>query len=171
MPPPVALAHPHELRPVVSQSSHAHVVHETSTHALSRSTKIGSRRAGARVGEQHVISFWRRLSCWITSSVRAQPSPCARDSGCADRRRSRATWSPRRPRSRRRFGRGVRRAGLRILHRIDERVERVGVVDEHEVPDAARVELPVRDALAVGAPAEAVAKTSALPRRPSRTCR
>jgi hypothetical protein len=43
------------------------------------------------------------------------------------------------------------------LDRNRERVQRIGVVDEQEVTHTVRVELPVGDALAVRAPAEAVA--------------
>ncbi len=52
---------------------------------------------------------------------------------------------------------GIRGPGLGVRDRRDRRVERGRVVDEREDPDAGRVELPVGDALAVGAPAEAVA--------------
>ena len=53
-------------------------------------------------------------------------------------------------------GGGVRLPGLRVLDRLGEGVERVGVVDQVEVADFVGVELPVRDRRAVGAPAPAV---------------
>ena len=86
------------------------------------------------------------------------PSPCARDSCCADRRESSSTSSGRRSRSRRRCApRSWSCPPSGYCTGIGERVERVGVVDQQEVAHAARVELPVGDALAVRAPAEPVA--------------
>ena len=58
--------------------------------------------------------------------------------------------------------RGVGGAGLGVLHGDDERVERVGVVDQVEVLHARGVELPERDPPAVGAPAEPVAQVELL---------
>ena len=60
------------------------------------------------------------------------------------------------------LGGAVGGARLRVLHRDGEAVERVRVVDHQEVADAAGVEAPVGDVLAVGAPAEAVAEAELL---------
>ena len=57
---------------------------------------------------------------------------------------------------------GVRLPGLRVLHREDRGVQRVGVVDEGEVAHAAGIELPVRDRLAVRAPPPPVAQPQLL---------
>src|SRR4051812_12424150 len=48
---------------------------------------------------------------------------------------------------------GVGRTGLRILYGNRERIERVRVVDQQKITDAAGVELPVRDVSAVRTPA------------------
>ena len=52
--------------------------------------------------------------------------------------------------------RRIRLSRFRILHGDREGVQRVGHVVEQEIADAARVELPVRDRLAVGVPAPAI---------------
>ena len=58
--------------------------------------------------------------------------------------------------------RRIGRAGLGILDRRDDRIERVGVVDETEGAHSAHVELPEGDPRAVGGPAEAVAEVEFL---------
>ncbi len=58
--------------------------------------------------------------------------------------------------------RGVGGPRLGVLYRLDEAVETVGVVDQQEIPHPAGVQLPVRDPLPVGAPAEAVAQPELL---------
>ena len=58
--------------------------------------------------------------------------------------------------------RRVGRAGLGIRDLRRHRVDAVGVVDQREDADARGVELPVGDAAAVGAPAEAVADAELL---------
>src|SRR5271167_1964334 len=50
-------------------------------------------------------------------------------------------------------------ADLRILDRIDPRIEGIGIVHEWKLGYALRIELPVSDCIAVGAEAKAVAQT------------
>src|SRR5262249_55103016 len=56
----------------------------------------------------------------------------------------------------------VRVSRLRVEHRLDYRIERVRVVDQIEVADAFRIELPVGDRAAVGTPAPANSKVELL---------
>ena len=53
--------------------------------------------------------------------------------------------------------RGIHRSGLGIRVAGDDRIQRVRVVDQRKDADAGRVELPVRDAPAIRAPAETIA--------------
>ena len=58
--------------------------------------------------------------------------------------------------------RGVGLAGLRVMILRDDRIKRVGVIDQRELGNVALIELQVRDAAAVGTPLEGVADVKLL---------
>ncbi|MCG3120704.1 MAG: hypothetical protein ALAOOOJD_03532 [bacterium] len=51
---------------------------------------------------------------------------------------------------------GIRGADLRILHGNDERIKRVGVVDQQKIAHARGIQLPISNRLAVGTPAPTI---------------
>ncbi len=129
----------------------------TSTHVVDASRK--TRRTSPVRASASRTSFWfcSRLSCWMASVPASIQSSRARyvsrGSPGVCIQRVVATLGAHDADAHR----GVDAAGLRVRDACDDGVERVGVVDEREDPDARGVELPVRDAAAVGAPAECVA--------------